>query len=113
VNNLFMVISILGGLASLTLIVVLLISLFVEKLKPLKKKLAIALVTAVILCIVGGTMYEISPEEKARIAQEAEEKKVAEATAKKEAETKAQAEKAEADKIKAEEAKAKAKEEQE
>lgn len=94
-NNLFMVISILGGLASLALIAVLLISLFVEKLKPLRKKLTIALVTAVILCIVGGTMYEISPEDKARIAQETEAKKVAEATAKKEAETNAQAEKEE------------------
>lgn len=99
-NNLFMVISILGGLASLALIVVLLISLFVVKLKPLKKKLAITLVTAVILCIVGGTMYEISPEEKARIAQEAEEKKVAEAKAKKEAEAKVQAEKEEKAKAK-------------
>ncbi len=99
-NNLFMVISILGGLASLALIAVLLISLFVEKLKPLRKKLTIALVTAVILCIVGGTMYEISPEDKARIAQETEAKKVAEATAKKEAETKAQAEKEEKAKAK-------------
>ncbi|PDZ37377.1 cell division protein MukB [Bacillus cereus] len=99
-NNLFMVISILGGLASLALIVVLLISLFAERLKPLRKKLTIALVTSIILCIVGGTMYEISPEDKARIAQEAEDKKVAEATAKKEAETKAQAEKEEKAKAK-------------
>ncbi|EOP95562.1 hypothetical protein IGM_01023 [Bacillus cereus HuB4-4] len=99
-NNLFMVISILGGLASLALIVVLLVSLFAERLKPLRKKLTIALVTSIILCIVGGTMYEISPEDKARIAQETEAKKVAEATAKKEAETKAQAEKEEKAKAK-------------
>ncbi|MGG0201618.1 hypothetical protein [Bacillus anthracis] len=71
-NNLFMVISILGGLASLALIAVLLISLFVEKLKPLRKKLTIALVTAVILCIVGGTIYGINLEVKARIVQETE-----------------------------------------
>jgi len=95
-----MVISILGGLPSLALIAVLLISLFVERLKPLKKKLTIALVTAVILCVVGGAMYEISPEDKARIAQETEDKKVAKATAKKEAEDKAQAEKEEKAKAK-------------
>ncbi|UYX53452.1 hypothetical protein M3Y14_04695 [Bacillus thuringiensis] len=94
-NNLFMVISILGGLTSLALRAVLLISLFAEKLKPLRRKLTIALVTAVILCIVGGTMYEISPEDKARIDQETEAKKVAEAMVKKKAEATAQAEKEE------------------
>ncbi|NEL00389.1 cell division protein MukB [Bacillus mobilis] len=103
-----MVISILGGLASLALIAVLLISLFVEKLKPLKKKLTIALVTAVILCVVGGALYEISPEDKARIAQEAEAKKVAKA---KEKEEKDKAQKEEEAKEKAEkEEKAKNKE---
>ncbi|PFL47618.1 cell division protein MukB [Bacillus cereus] len=95
-----MVISILGGLASLILTGGLLISLFVKRLKPSRKKLTIALVTSVILCVVGGALYEISPEDKAKIAQEAEAKKVAKAKAKeekekaqKEEEAKAQAEK--------------------
>ncbi|PFO84488.1 cell division protein MukB [Bacillus cereus] len=95
-----MVISILGGLASFILTGGLLISLFVKRLKPSRKKLTIALVTSVILCVVGGALYEISPEDKVRMAQEAEAKKVAKAQAKeekekaqKEAEAKAQAEK--------------------
>ncbi|WP_307879268.1 hypothetical protein [Bacillus cereus] len=50
----------------------LLISLFAERLKPLRRKLTIALVTAVILCIVGGTIYEITLEDESRIAQETE-----------------------------------------
>lgn len=50
----------------------LLISLFAERLNPLRRNLTIALVTAVILCIVGGTIYEINIEDKARIAQETE-----------------------------------------
>ncbi|WP_227414909.1 cell division protein MukB [Bacillus thuringiensis] len=125
-NNLFMVISILGGLASLILTGGLLISLFMKRLKPSRKKLTIALVTSVILCVVGGALYEISPEDKARMAQEAEAKKVAKAKAKeekdkeqakketeekkaqeqaqkKEEEAKRKAEKEEAERIKAEE----------
>lgn len=77
-----MVISILGGLASLILTGGLLVSLFVKRLKPSRKKLTIALVTSVILCVVGGALYEISPEDKAKMAQEAEAKKVAKAQAK-------------------------------
>lgn len=121
-----MVISILGGLASLILTGGLLISLFMKRLKPSRKKLTIALVTSVILCVVGGALYEISPEDKARMAQEAEAKKVAKAKAKeekdkeqakketeekkaqeqaqkKEEEAKRKAEKEEAERIKAEE----------
>ncbi|WP_242304017.1 cell division protein MukB [Bacillus cereus group sp. BfR-BA-01350] len=99
-NNLFMIISILGGLSSLTLTAVLITSLFVKRLKPRRKKFTIALITSVILCVVGGALYEISPEEKAKMAQEAEDKKVAEAQAteekakaQKEEEAKAQTEK--------------------
>lgn len=95
-----MIISILGGLSSLTLTVVLITSLFVKRLKPRRKKFTIALVTSVILCVVGGALYEISPEDKARMEQEAEAKKVAEAQAReekakaqKEEEAKAQAKK--------------------
>lgn len=95
-----MIISILGGLSSLTLTVVLITSLFVKRLKPRRKKFTIALVISVILCVVGGALYEISPKDKARMAQEAEAKKVAEAQAKekktkvqREEEAKAQAEK--------------------
>ncbi|MEB9629531.1 MULTISPECIES: hypothetical protein [Bacillus cereus group] len=99
-NNLFMIISILGGLSSFTLTGVLITSLFVKRLKPRRKKFIIALVTSVILCVVGGALYEISPEDKARMAQEAEAKKVAEAQAKEE---KAQAQKEEKDKAQAEE----------
>ncbi|MCU5028328.1 hypothetical protein [Bacillus thuringiensis] len=97
-NNLFMIISILGGLSSLTLTVVLITSLFVKRLKPRRKKFTIALVTSVILCVVGGALYEISPEDKARMAQEAEAKKVAEAQAKEE---KAKAQKEEEEKAQA------------
>lgn len=79
-----MIISILGGLSSLTLTGVLITSLFVKYLKPRRKKFTIALVTSVILCVVGGALYEISPEDKARMAQEAEAKKVAEAQTKEE-----------------------------
>lgn len=95
-----MIISILGGLSSFTLTGVLITSLFVKRLKPRRKKFIIALVTSVILCVVGGALYEISPEDKARMAQEAEAKKVAEAQAKEE---KAQAQKEEKDKAQAEE----------
>lgn len=127
-NNLFMIISILGGLSSLTLTVVLITSLFVKRLKPRRKKFTIALITSVILCLVGGALYEISPEDKARMAQEAEAKKVAQAqekeekakakeqatkeaeekkaqeeAQKKEEEAKRKAEQEEADRIKAEE----------
>ncbi|GAB6615687.1 hypothetical protein bcgnr5406_34130 [Bacillus cereus] len=98
-NNLFMVISILGGLASLILTGGLLISLFMKRLKPSRKKLTIALVTSVILCVVGGALYEISPEDKARMAQEAEAKKVAKAKA---TEEKKKAQKEEAAKAQAE-----------
>lgn len=94
-----MIISILGGLSSLTLTVVLITSLFVKRLKTRRKKFTIALVTSVILCVVGGALYEISPEDKARMAQEAEAKKVAEAQAKEE---KAKAQKEEKDKAQAE-----------
>ncbi|MDA1630413.1 cell division protein MukB [Bacillus cereus group sp. TH172LC] len=90
-NNLFMIISILGGLSSLTLTVVLITSLFVKRLKTRRKKFAIALVTSVILCVVGGALYEISPEDKARIAQEAETTKAAEAKEKADKEEKAKA----------------------
>ncbi|MBG9906782.1 cell division protein MukB [Bacillus paranthracis] len=106
-NNLFMIISILGGLSSLTLTAVLITSLFVKRLKPRRKKFTIALITSVILCVVGGALYEISPEDKARMAQEAEAKKVAQtqekeekAQAKKEAEAKEKAEKEEKAKAK-------------
>ncbi len=106
-NNLFMIISILGGLSSLTLTVVLITSLFVKRLKPRRKKFTIALITSVILCVFGGALYEISPEDKARMAQEAEAKKVAQAQekeekaqAKKEAEAKEKAEKEEKAKAK-------------
>ncbi|WP_235356430.1 MULTISPECIES: cell division protein MukB [Bacillus cereus group] len=99
-NNLFMIISILGGLSSLTLTVVLITSLFVKRLKPRRKKFTIALVTSVILCVVGGALYEISPEDKARMAQEAEAKKVAKAQAKKEAEAKEKSDKEEQTKAK-------------
>ncbi|MED2184875.1 cell division protein MukB [Bacillus wiedmannii] len=112
-NNLFMIISILGGLSSLTLTGVLITSLFVKRLKPRRKKFTIALVTSVILCVVGGALYEISPEDKARMAQEAEAKKVAEAQAKeekakakKEAEVKEKAKAQEQTKKEAEEKKA-------
>ncbi|MDA1670158.1 cell division protein MukB [Bacillus cereus] len=98
-NNLFMIISILGGLSSLTLIVVLITSLFVKRLKSRRKKFTIALITSVILCVVGGALYEISPEDKARMAQEAEAKKIAEAQAKEE---KAKAQKEEKEKAQAE-----------
>lgn len=94
-----MIISILGGLSSLTLTVVLITSLFVKRLKPRRKKFTIALITSVILCVVGGALYEISPEDKARMAQEAEAKKVAQAQEKEE---KAQAKKEEKDKAQAE-----------
>lgn len=86
-----MIISILGGLSSLTLTVVLITSLFVKRLKTRRKKFAIALVTSVILCVVGGALYEISPEDKARIAQEAETTKAAEAKEKADKEEKAKA----------------------
>lgn len=102
-----MIISILGGLSSLTLTVVLITSLFVKRLKPRRKKFTIALITSVILCVFGGALYEISPEDKARMAQEAEAKKVAQAQekeekaqAKKEAEAKEKAEKEEKAKAK-------------
>ncbi|AJH80834.1 MULTISPECIES: hypothetical protein [Bacillus cereus group] len=74
-NNLFMVISIFGGLASLILTGGLLVSLFVKRLKPSRKKLTIALVTSVILCVVGGVLYEISPEDKDQAEKEAKELK--------------------------------------
>ncbi|MGE1008773.1 cell division protein MukB [Bacillus cereus] len=98
-NNLFMIISILGGLSSLTLTGVLITSLFVKRLKPRRKNITIALVTSVILCVVGGALYEISPEDKARMEQEAEAKKVADAQVKEE---KAKAQKEEKDKAQAE-----------
>ncbi|MGS7464410.1 cell division protein MukB [Bacillus paranthracis] len=100
-NNLFMIISILGGLSSLTLTVVLITSLFVKRLKPRRKKFTIALITSVILCVFGGALYEISPEDKARMAQKAEAKKVAEAQEKEEkAQAKKEAEKEEKAKAK-------------
>lgn len=113
-----MVISILGGLASLILTGGLLVSLFVKRLKPSRKKLTIALVTSVILCVVGGALYEISPEDKAKMAQEAEAKKVAKAQAKeekdkaqKESEAKEKTEKEEKEKAESD-AKKKAEEEE-
>lgn len=102
-----MIISILGELSSLTLTVVLITSLFVKRLKPRRKKFTIALITSVILCVFGGALYEISPEDKARMAQEAEAKKVAQAQEKEE---KAQEKEAEAKEKAKEQAKKEAEE---
>ncbi|GAB6612832.1 MULTISPECIES: hypothetical protein [Bacillus] len=94
-NTLFLLMAIVGFVTFPILTVVFILSFFMKRLKPHKKKILVAMTIGFLLLIIGSVTYEPSPEEKAQAAKQAEE-------AKKEKEEKAKEKAAKEEKKKAE-----------
>ncbi|MFA2766175.1 cell division protein ZapC [Bacillus pacificus] len=86
-NTLFLLMTIVGFIVFPILSVVFILSFFMKRLRPYKKKIIGAMAIGFLMLIVGAVNYEPSPEAKAQAAKQAEEaKKEKEAKAKEQAE---------------------------
>lgn len=74
-NTLFLLMAIVGFVTFPILTVVFILSFFIKRLKPHKKKILVVMTVGFLLLIVGSVTYEPSPEAKAQAAKQAEEAK--------------------------------------